>query len=148
MSQNRPLKTISVTTKMGASSKVEASIRDHRVVIDQPRNAGGTDEGPTPLEYFLFSLGGCIATIARLAASQQGIELRGIEVQLEAGLNLAGLLGKPTEDRVGFQYIDVKATLDADLNEQQKVAFLDEVCERCPLHDNIRFNTQVEHGLS
>ena len=142
------LKTIKVTASMGRSAMITADIRGHKVVIDQPHAAGGTDEGPTPLEYFLFSLAGCIESIARIAAMQRKLELRAMEVVVEAQLNPMGLLGKETDDRVGFQTIDVKATMDADLSEAEKVQFLDEVCERCPLHDNIRLNTSVSHSMA
>ncbi|MCV6589514.1 MAG: OsmC family protein [Marinobacterium sp.] len=142
------LKTISVTASMGTGAMIMADIRGHKVVIDQPHAAGGTDEGPTPLEYFLFSLAGCIESIARIAANQRKLELRGMEVSVEARLNPMGLLGKETDDRVGFQDIDVKATIDADMTDEEKNAFLDEVCDRCPLHDNIRLNTLVTHAMA
>lgn len=141
------LKTISVTASMGAGSAVYADIRNHKVVIDQPVEARGTNEGPTPLEYFLFSLAGCIASIARIAAMQQKIELRGMEIKVDAVMNPAGLLGKPTDDRVGFQTISVDASIDADMDDAAKQAFLDAVCDRCPLHDNIKLETQVIHQL-
>ena len=140
-------KTISVSTSMGAGSQVHGDIRGHKVTIDQPTEAGGTNEGPTPLEYFLFSLAGCIASIARIAATQKKLEMRGIDVDVSADLNPAGLLGKATDDRVGFQSITVTAQIDADMSEADKTAFLDEVCDRCPLHDNIKLATWVEHGL-
>lgn len=141
-------KTISVSTSMLAGAKVTADIRGHKLTIDQPKPAGGTDEGPTPLEYFLFSLAGCIQSIARIAATQQKIEMSGMEISVDAELNPAGLLGKDTVDRVGFQTITVKAQIDADLTEAEKTEFLDAVCERCPLHDNIRLETAVDHSMA
>ena len=141
-------KVISVSTSMGAGARVQADIRGHKVTIDQPEQAGGTDEGPTPLEYFLFSLAGCIQSIARIAATQQKIEMRGMTIDVAAELNPMGLLGKATEDRVGFQTITVKAQIDADLTEAEKAEFLDAVCDRCPLHDNIKLATVVDHSLS
>jgi len=140
-------KTISVTANMGSGTQVYAEIRDHKVVIDQPAAGGGKNEGPTPLEYFLFSLAGCIASIGRIAAMQQKIDLRGMEIKVDAAMNPAGLLGKETDDRVGFQTITVDASIDADLTAEQKQVFLDEVCDRCPLHDNIKLETKVEHQL-
>ncbi|MEH6651315.1 MAG: OsmC family protein [Motiliproteus sp.] len=97
----------------------------------------------------MFSVlaGGCIATIARTAARQQKIELRAIEVSVAGELNPAGLLGKPTEDRTGFSQIRIEATIDADLNDVQKSEFLDQVCSRCPLHDNVKLVTEVVHQL-
>ncbi len=141
-------KTTSVKTTMAGGFAVHADIRGHKITIDQPENAGGTNEGPTPLEYFLFSLGGCIATIARIAAMQQKIALRSMAVSVDADLNPAGLMGRPTDDRAGFSEIRVSATIDADLTDAQKSEFLDQVCLRCPLHDNIKLATAVVHRLS
>jgi len=141
-------KTISVAAFMGSDWVVHSHIRDHKVVIDQPKQNGGTDKGPTPLEYFLFSLAGCVASIARIAAHQKKVSLDRLEVQVEADLNPMGLMGQETEDRVGFQQIRISASIDADLSDEGKQAFLDEVCERCPLHENIQLETEVVHQLT
>jgi len=140
-------KRVSVNTQMAEGFAVRADIRGHQVVIDQPEAARGQNQGPTPLEYFLFSLGGCICTIGRIAAMQQKIELRGMKVSVEGDYNPAGLLGKPSDDRTGFQQIQVSAEIDADMTDEEKQVFLDAVCERCPLHDNIKLETRVTHHL-
>ncbi len=141
-------KTITVTANMGQGYAIHADIREHKMVIDQPTAGGGTNEGPSPLEYFLFSLGGCIASIARIAASQQKVELRAMQVVVSGELDPAGLMGKETPNRAGFQAINVSASMDTDLTVEAQAAFLDEVCARCPLHDNIKLSTEVVHSLS
>lgn len=140
-------KTVAVSAVMGEGWAIRADIRDHQMVIDQPKGSGGTDEGPSPLEYFLFSLAGCVGSIGRIAAHQQRIELRAMEINVEADLNPEGLMGKEIDERVGFQTVRITAKIDADLDQAQKEAFLDAVCERCPLHDNIKLATDVVHSL-
>ncbi len=140
-------KTVRIETEMQNSFTVASNIRGHQIFIDQPAGGGGEDKGPTPLEYFLFSLGGCIATIGRIAAMQRKIELKGFRVAVEGDYDPAGLLGKETLNRVGFQNIRVTAEIDANLTDEEKKSFLDEVCHRCPLHDNIRLETTVVHSL-
>ncbi len=142
------LKTVSVSANMAEGYRISADIRGHQVIIDQPENAMGTNQGPTPLEQFLFALAACIATIARTAAFQQQITLRGMQVSASGDINLAGLLGKPTADRVGFSEIRIEASIDADLTEAEKSAFLDQVCQRCPLHDNVKLASAVVHRLA
>ena len=141
-------KTVRVETLMKDSFRVESNIRGHKVIIDQPVAGGGTDEGPTPLEYFLFSLAGCVASIGRIAAKQKKIELRRFAIFAEGDYDPAGLLGKPTENRSGFQVVRITAEIDADMTSTEKQAFLDEVCERCPLHNNIKLATDVVHSLA
>lgn len=141
-------KTISVSASMEKGWAIHSEIREHKVVIDQPQASGGTNEGPTPLEYFLFSIAGCVGSIGRIAAHQKKITLNAMEINVEADLNPMGLMGQETEDRVGFQQIRISAKIDADLSDEEKKAFLDEVCDRCPLHDNTKLETVVLHSLA
>ena len=142
------LKTIQIQASMGSGCLVSSDIRGHKVAIDQPKPAGGNDSAPSPLEYFLFSLGGCIASIGRIVAKQQKIDLRGMEVQVTGEMNPAGLMGANTDDPVGFKRIDVQAEINADLSDTEKQAFLDEVCRRCPVHDNLHGTAKLSHCLS
>ena len=56
-----PKKTVVVESKMREGFTIESRIGKHVVYIDQPESGGGKDKGPSPLEYFLLSLGGCIS---------------------------------------------------------------------------------------
>ncbi len=141
-------KQISITAEHSTGYVVSANIRGHQVLIDQPQAAGGEDLAPNPLELFLFSLAGCVASIARIKATQDRIALRAINVQIDASLNPAVLMGKASEDRCGFDAISIRAEIDADLSDAEKQEFLDQVCARCPLHDNIAHTTEVVHSLS
>lgn len=138
-------KIVEVNTHMAEGWKVTAQVREHQLVIDQP-TAG--NEGANPLETFLFSLAGCISAIAKMVARDQNVELRGFDVQVKAVMNPAGLLGQPTDDPVGFKKIEMTASIDADLTEEQKKDFLDTVCHRCPVHDNLLTPTLVTHDVA
>ncbi len=105
-----PEKIIELETKMGKGWKVTAQVREHTLVIDQP-TAG--NEGANPLETFLFSLGGCISAIARMVAREQKIDLRGMNIKVRGEMNSDGLLGKASEDPVGFRRITLDADIDA-----------------------------------
>jgi len=35
----------------------EAQLEDHTVICDEPKDRGGTGQGPSPLQYFLAALG-------------------------------------------------------------------------------------------
>lgn len=142
------LKTVTVESEMGEGFAVTTQLGDHQIFIDQPVNAKGSGLGPTPLQMLLFAVGGCIATIARIAAFQQKIMLRGMKIKVEGDYNPDALMGKPTHERAGFQQIRISAEIDAALSLEQKQRFLDEVCARCPLHDNLLHGTVVNHQLA
>lgn len=121
---------------MGAGFRTEIGC-SHPFVIDQPKNSGGTDEGPNPLEIFLSSLPACLCAIGRIIAMQRRINLRGIEVEVEGDIDKDFLMGKTTEGRAGFTEIRSFVKIDADLTDEEKTAFLHEIEKRCPIADNM-----------
>lgn len=130
------ISTLKVAAQMGDTfaTKINCS---HPFVIDQPKMAGGNNEGPNPLEIFLSSLPACICAIGRIIAMQRRIQLRGIEVEVEGDIDKDFLLGKTTEGRAGFTEIRSFVNIDADMSKEEKEAFLKEVELRCPIADNI-----------
>ena len=136
-------KSVTIDVTLVSTFVIESDIRGHKVVIDQPSTGGGTDAGPTPLELLFASLGGCIGTISRLIAMQKQIELRGMKIKVEGDIDTDGLLGKPIEGRMGLEGITISVEMDADLSDEEKIAFLHEVDARCPVSDNLLNATPV-----
>ncbi len=131
------MKTVSVETKLNEKFKIESNVRGHNKVIDQPIAMGGHDEGPTPLEYLFLALAGCIGSIGRIVAMQKKLDIRGMDINVEGDINTDGLLGKATDDPVGFTEIRVAVEVDADMSAEEKAAFVHEVDERCPVSWNL-----------
>jgi uncharacterized OsmC-like protein len=142
------VKQTQVEAKLGPKFKIESQIREHKLYVDQPANAGGENAGPTPLEYLFLSLAGCIATIGRIVARQKRIELRGMTVKVEGELDIEVLMGKPSEKRAGFTGVKVIADIDADISKEEKEKFLHEVDRRCPVSENIRNVTPMQFEVA
>lgn len=138
-----PAKKVLVEVRQGGAFKTECTAGKHMVVVDQPAAAGGTDEGPTPLDYQLISLGGCIAAVGRIIANQRHLPIRGIRVSVEGELNTDRLLGKTAQDRAGFSSVRAVVEIDADLPREEKARLLSEIDDRCPISDNLRNPTPV-----
>ncbi len=142
-----PAKKIQVEVIQGPSFRTECRAGRHTVIIDQPSSGGGTDAGPTPIDYQLVALGGCIAAIGRVIASQRKLTIRGIRISVEGTLNTDGLLGKPAQDRIGLSAVKAKVEIDADLSRAEKTALLHDIEKRCPISDNLNNITPVEIAL-
>ena len=142
------MKTISVQGSMGNGFAINMTCGNHQVLIDQPRAAFGTDTGPSPLELILAALGGCFGTIGRFLAHQRKIELRGMRFEIEADYDPAGLLGRDKTVRPGFQDVRLRVEIDADLNADEKLEFLQQVERRCPLADNLLNGTRLHTELA
>jgi uncharacterized OsmC-like protein len=141
-------KQVKVTATLGGGFKTECNARDHSVIVDQSKAGGGENAGPSPLEYLFVSLAGCISAIGRIIANQKKLPLRGMEIEVSGELNPAGLLGKDTDDRIGFKNISASVDIDADMSEEEKANFLAEIDSRCPISDNISKETPVNFELA
>jgi putative redox protein len=137
------MKKVQVTAKMGPKYTIESKIRNHTIFVDQPPASGGDDKGPTPLEYQMVALGGCIGSIGRIIAGQKKMPLRGMEIAVEGDLNVDFLLGRTKEGRAGFPSFKVSVKIDADMNLEEKKAFLHEIDVRCPISENLAHGAQV-----
>uniref|UniRef100_A0A7C3J6M0 OsmC family peroxiredoxin n=1 Tax=candidate division WOR-3 bacterium TaxID=2052148 RepID=A0A7C3J6M0_UNCW3 len=138
------IKKVSVQCNLKEKFTIESDIRGHKIYVDQPQGMGGVDKGPTPLEYLFVSLGGCIASIARIVANQRGLKIENFKVDVSGDVDLDTLLGKSRENRAGFLKIIVKVSFDSDMTKEEKEKFLEEVDSRCPISDNISNLTPVE----
>ncbi|MCQ4239208.1 OsmC family protein [Stutzerimonas stutzeri] len=137
------MKTISARGQMNAGMAIEVECGNHRLIMDQPRNAAGQDLGPTPLEAILAAVAGCFGTIGRFIAHQQKIELRGMRFEIEADYDPSGLLGRDPSMRPGIQELRVKVEIDADLDRAGKQALLELIEKRCPVADNLTHGTRL-----
>jgi len=125
---------VSASHEEGFKTNVNCS---HPFIIDQPKAAGGNDEGPNPLEAFLGCFSACICTVGRIVARQKRLKIRGIYVDVEGDIDKDYLMGKTTEGRSGFTEIRSFVNIDADLTKEEKEAFLETVEARCPVANNI-----------
>ncbi len=137
------IKTLRATGHMGAGMTVEIMCGEHKVYMDQPKNAGGADLGPAPPELILAAYAGCIGSLGRIVAFQDKIDLRGMTFEVEADYDPDRILGRETTARAGFQEMRLKVKIDADLDDAAKQAFLHKIEERCPVGDNLINSTKL-----
>ena len=60
----------------------EVAVRGHRVLVDQPGDAGGDDRAPTPTELFVASLATCVAFYAGRYLTRHGFSRDGLGVSV------------------------------------------------------------------
>ncbi len=134
---------VAVTGTSESPTKLAVAVRDFSFVIDEPTNFGGTDAGPNPVEYLLASLAGCMNVVIHMIARERGVEVRALRLTVTGELDPSRLMAQPTENRAGFQAIEVVAHIDSD----SSAAELDEVLRlsstRCPISDNVSEVTPV-----
>lgn len=75
--------------------------------VDHPTVLVGSDNGPSPVEWVLHALAGCLtAGLANIAAAR-GVELTEVTSTVEGDIDLNGILGLDDGVRNGFEQIRV-----------------------------------------
>lgn len=73
-----------VTVEHLGAVQFEIRARQHTIVSDQPENGGGFDEGMTPPELMLASLGSCAGYYAAQYLQKKGLATEGTRVRVTA----------------------------------------------------------------
>src|SRR5438552_16989334 len=67
-------------TRVQQTSTSEGAIREHKVLVDRPRDKGGQDRGPMGGEMLLAALGGCFMSNLIAAAGARAVTVDGLAV--------------------------------------------------------------------
>lgn len=124
-------------------ARTAVETRGFTMIVDEPRNLGGTDQGPSPVEYVLGALTGCLNVVAHMVAGEMGFTLSELEFDVEGDLDPGKFMGKNTEERAGFKEIRVRMRVSADADDETLRHWREAVESRCPVGDNLRNPTPV-----
>ena len=101
----------------------EVEIREHRLIVDEPEDNGGGDQGPTPTELLAASLASCTAITIEMYADRKGWDLGEVEVT-------ADFTEATADDAAKFK-VDIKPP--AQLTDEQRDRILT-IAHKCPVH--------------
>ena len=91
----------------------QAQIRDFTIRMDEPPPLGGTNTAPNMVEVVLGAYGCCLTTGYVMNAGLKGIELEGVEIELEGDLDLQGFFGLSDKVSPGYSGIRARVQLKA-----------------------------------
>lgn len=118
--KDQPMKAVARRT---ATYTHDVDVRGHRLVIDEPKNKGGEDEGPSPQEMLAASLASCTAVTMEMYAKHKGWDVGPIEVECQY---TPAERGCPTK-------FNLVLRLPRGLPEEQ-VKRLKVIAAKCPVH--------------
>jgi len=107
---------------------------NHTVVTDEPVAAGGKDEGISPQQLLLASLGSCTAITLRMYIDRKMWAVDEISV----GMELFKISGNTV--------IEIKLDFEGDLSDEQKKRLV-QIAEACPIHKLLSCKVIFETGL-
>ena len=80
-----------ITLKYSEKQHFVASAREFTdIYIDEPESFHGENKGPSPVEYFLIGVGGCMGSTFTYCLQKQDIEIESLEIVVDGHLKHAG----------------------------------------------------------
>jgi len=113
-------------------------IRGHRLRVDQPIEAGGTDTAPTPTELFAASLATCVAFYAGRYLHRHGLPQTGLRVRTEFTM--------ATDRPARVATVRLVVVPPPGLPEQRRAAML-AVVSRCTVHNTLHQPPEIDIEL-
>ncbi|WP_284141197.1 MULTISPECIES: OsmC family protein [unclassified Virgibacillus] len=102
------------------------------ILMDEPTPLGGTDKGANPIEMLIGTAGSCFAITFEVLASQAGIALEHVSVEVDADLNAAVFLGLEEGDG-GILNPMLTLTVESDASKQQITEIAKVALEKSPV---------------
>lgn len=137
--------TVTAELRQGVVTTISA--RQFSWKADEPPEAKGTDEGPTPYEILLGSLAACTAITLRLYANRKSIELSGVDVELEFDRVHADDCDDCDERADGYvERIQSKVTIHGSFDDAQRER-LAQVAARCPVHKTLANGVHISDSV-
>jgi putative redox protein len=139
MANIRP-KTV-VTQKMSATStshtRTDVSVRDLNVVIDEPAERGGTNQGATPTETLSCALAACINVISHMVAETLDVDLGEMTIDVATQFDRRGVMLEEEID-LPFPQMDVDITVKTNASEEDIARVREGLAKYCPLSKVIK----------
>ena len=114
----------------------------HRLLADEPVDAGGLNSGPGPYDLLLAALGACTSMTLRLYADLKKIPLRSTQVRLHHAKIYATDCAECETKEGKIDRIDRVITFEGELTDEQRKRLL-EIADKCPVHRTLKSEVDI-----
>jgi uncharacterized OsmC-like protein len=115
--------------------RVTPRTRRFVMTADAPPGLGGVDAAPAAVEVLLAALAGCLTSGIAANAALFDVPLDALEIDLEADIDLRGLLGHDKAVRNGFSDIRYTVTVRSPAGEERVRRCKETIDRKSPVLD-------------
>ena len=101
--------TLRVSGRAPSATRTDTNAGRHALVMDEPEQRHGNDEGMLPLQALMCSLAGCTNVVANWIAGDLGIEIRDMSFDSAATLDTRSIAGV---ERVGPPFPEIEFAIE------------------------------------
>jgi len=137
--------TWSARVRWTEGMQAKAFVRNHAFTIGQPASFDTQDIAPSAIEYLLAALGGCLAVGFQWRASRRGIEIRNLEISLQAQAdNILVFLDLEARGHPGMKRIEGRLYVDAEGDDAVLQEIWQETLQRSPVTQSLTRQVPVQ----
>lgn len=118
----------------------------HALLADEPREAGGTDAGPSPYGYLTSALGACTAITLRMYADRKQWPLESVSVRLTHDKIHTNDCAECETKQGKIDRFTRTIELQGALSTEQRQRLL-EIANQCPVHKTLQSEIRIETNL-
>jgi len=126
-----------ITVSWDGGLRFTADIRGHRLTVDQPAEAGGSNGGPMPIELLPASLATCVALYVKQFLSTRDLDPTGLTVEATAH-------GAVNPHRLGR--IEVQVVIPGGVPEKYRDA-VRRAAEGCTVHHTLTHSPEIDLSI-
>jgi uncharacterized OsmC-like protein len=128
---------VNVGTVTAGGQSAFAPTRSFVMASDDPDILGGVDGAPMPVEVLMAALAGCVTSGIAANAALFGTPLDDVAIEMEADIDLRGMLGHDKSVRNGFSDIRYTVTIASQAPEEKVRRCKETIDRKSPVRDTI-----------
>jgi len=117
--------------------RVLCESRGFKLILDEPEDCGGTNEGMNPVEALLCALGACQAIIATIYAPKFRLDIEDIRIELDGDL-------AEEKDYNGYEKIYYTMYFKTKADRAKVEKFADFIEKNCPVGNTLGKGIELE----
>ena len=138
--------TASVILRSRTPFRTEVEAGPHRWVLDEPAEAGGANEGPTPYDMLAAALGGCTVMTLHVYARRQQWPLEEAAVRVSHDRQHVKDCTDCTSASGYIHRFKVEISLSGPLSDDQRQKLL-AIAGRCPVAKTLQAEMKIDEVL-
>lgn len=140
------LVTIKVSGNSNPNEQFVVKAGNFNIAIGENPNNSELN-APCPVEYILAGFAGCLNIVGGIVAKELNIKIKSLQIEISGTLEVDKYLGATTDERAGFQAIEVRVKPTSDEPKDILQKWIDIVKSRCPVQDNLFNHTPISLNL-
>ncbi len=136
-----------VKAKSLQNLQVEIEADGHRLIGDEPVEAGGDDAGPDPYGLLLSSLAACKVITVHMYARRKEWPLEAVSLSLSTHkVHARDCEDCESDPDAKVDIIEAEISFEGDLDQDQR-SRLAEISDRCPVHRTLTSEVKIRSQM-